>query len=102
MFWFQFKLIELPLCRLDWTSPHFGYPGKTQFYHTILPEPRFLKIFQPNPVRLSDGTWKTFAGDAEVTLSVLKDKRFAFEKAILDELEALGVEEKHETFHYEL
>ncbi|KAK7682152.1 hypothetical protein QCA50_014739 [Cerrena zonata] len=85
--------------KLDWTSPHFGYPGQTQFYHTILPEPRFIKIFQPNPTCLSDGTWKTYAGDAEITLSVLKDKRIAFEEAILGELKEFGIEEKPEIIH---
>ncbi|CAL1702969.1 unnamed protein product [Somion occarium] len=60
--------------RFDWTSPHFGYPSQTQFFHTILQKPRYLKIVQPNPTRLADGSWKTYNGDAEVTFSLLKNR----------------------------
>ncbi|CAL1702968.1 unnamed protein product [Somion occarium] len=78
--------------RFDWTSAHFGHPGRTQFYHTMLLEPRFIKIVQPNPIRLADGTYQSFSGDAEVTLCVLKKQRELFTRALHEEMGGLHVE----------
>ncbi|OCH93975.1 hypothetical protein OBBRIDRAFT_801484 [Obba rivulosa] len=53
--------------KYDWTSAHFGYPGQTQFFHTVLPSPRYIKIFQANPQVIEDGSWRRDQGMAEVT-----------------------------------
>jgi hypothetical protein len=77
--------------RYDWTSAHFGYPGQTRFFHTLLDEPRYVKIFQPNPTRMPDGTWETHPGDAEVTFYLHREVWAAFLEIFKTEARALGV-----------
>ena len=76
----------------DWTSAHFGYPGKTRFFHTLLDEPRYVKMFQPNPTRLPDGTWQTHPGDIEIAFYVHREIVPAFVESFSSEAHALGVQ----------
>ncbi|KAJ3478058.1 hypothetical protein NLI96_g10028 [Meripilus lineatus] len=86
------NVLHLPAYRFNWHSAHFGYPNQTQFYHTLLDEPRFLKIFQPNPYRLPDGTWQSFtSNDAEITCHVRSAKKEPFEEALRHKLRVLRV-----------
>jgi hypothetical protein len=75
----------------DWTSAHFGYPGQTRFFHTLLDEPRYVKIFQPNPMKLSDGSWRTRTGDAEISFYLHKVVKDAFVDIFKAETRALEV-----------
>lgn len=75
----------------DWTSAHFGYPGRTRFFHTVLDGPRYVKLFEPNPVLLLDGTWESRRGDVEITLHVDDYAHAQFKKMLLEELRRLGV-----------
>lgn len=78
-------------CRFDWTSAHFGYPGQTRFFHTLLDEPRYVKMFQPNPKKLPDGTWTTRPGDLEMSFYVYKEVKDAFVEIYQTEARSLGV-----------
>ena len=80
--------------RFDWTSAHFGYSSKTRFFHTILEEPRWVKIVQPNPTLASDGSWAQHSGSAEVTLYILKGCETSLGLSISTELAALSINEK--------
>lgn len=75
----------------DWTSAHFGYPGKTRFFHTVLDGPRYVKMFEPNPTRQPDGTWTTRRGDVEITLHVDEEACARFKELIVQEAHNLGV-----------
>lgn len=82
----------------DWTSAHFGYPGRTRFFHTVLDGPRYVKFFEPNPVFQQDGTWKSRCGDVEITLHVDDYVHTQFKKMLLEELQRLGVSGDIELF----
>ncbi|KAI0765762.1 hypothetical protein BC629DRAFT_1540223 [Irpex lacteus] len=78
--------------KFDWFSVHFGYPGKTRFYHTLINGPRFVKFFRPNPTVLPDGTWRySSLDDVEIDLFLPKEVRERFEKIIILETRKLGV-----------
>ncbi|GJE85403.1 hypothetical protein PsYK624_014820 [Phanerochaete sordida] len=78
--------------RFDWTSAHFGFPGQTRFYHTILDEPRFIKMFQPNPTRLPDGTWQVRPkDDVEIVFYIHKESRGTFMDLFAAQAHDLGM-----------
>ncbi len=79
--------------RFNWHSSHFGYPNQTQFHHTLMTVPRFIKIFQPNPYLVPDsGSWRSFTpDDAEVSVCVPLAVRSQFEQVLKDELNGLGI-----------
>ncbi|KAL4247583.1 Acyltransferase [Abortiporus biennis] len=87
--------------KFDYTSAHFGYPGKTRFFHTILSEPRFIKIFRPNPTLLPDGTWtRPDPRDAEITLFVRRQTLTQFEEVLRGYLTTFGITEGYQFFSY--
>ncbi|GJE85414.1 hypothetical protein PsYK624_014930 [Phanerochaete sordida] len=79
--------------RFDWTSAHFGFPGQTRFYHTVdLDEPQVLKMFAPNPTRLTDGGWYTRSkDDVEMTFFVHKEQKGAFVELFTAQARNLGL-----------
>ena len=80
------------LPRFDWTSAHFGFPGQTRFYHTILDEPRFVKMFQPNPTRLPNGTWQVRPkDDVEIVFYIHKEFRGTFMDLFAAQARHLGM-----------
>ncbi|GJE85404.1 hypothetical protein PsYK624_014830 [Phanerochaete sordida] len=78
--------------RFDWTSAHFGFPGQTRFYHTILDEPQFLKMFHPNPTRLPDGSWEARPkDDIEIVFYIHKELQVAFMDFFTRQVRNLGM-----------
>ncbi|KAI0090100.1 hypothetical protein BDY19DRAFT_888071 [Irpex rosettiformis] len=78
--------------KFDWTSAHFGYPGQTRFYHTLINGPRFVKFFRPNPTLLPDGTWKPSSpDDVEINLFLPNEVKERFKEIISQEVKNLGV-----------
>ncbi|GJE85405.1 transferase family-like protein [Phanerochaete sordida] len=78
--------------RFDWTSAHFGFPDQTRFCHTVLNEPRFLKMFRPNPTRRPDGTWDVRPkDDVEMIFYVHKEIRSAVMDLFASEANKLGM-----------
>lgn len=78
--------------RFDWTSPHFGFPDQVRFYHTLLDEPRFVKMFRPNPTRQPDGTWGVRPkDDVEITFYIYKEFRAMFMELFTAQTKALGM-----------
>ncbi|EMD32266.1 hypothetical protein CERSUDRAFT_118969 [Gelatoporia subvermispora B] len=77
--------------KYDWTSAHFGYLGQTQFFHTNLPAPRYVKIFQANPQISEAGTWIKDEGMAEVTFYLHQRTKQRFVDALKVEAASIGV-----------
>lgn len=78
--------------RFDWTSAHFGFPGQVRFFHTVLDEPRYVKMFQPNPAQLPDGTWaKRSKDDIEITFYVYKELQEVFKNIFTAQVQALDM-----------
>ena len=77
-------------CRLGWTSPHFGYPGKIRFHLGHPPGSRYVKIMTPNP-KFVDGVWISREGEMEVTLYVSPNRRRRFEELFEGYAKDLGV-----------
>ncbi|GJE86552.1 hypothetical protein PsYK624_026320 [Phanerochaete sordida] len=78
--------------RFDWTSAHFGWAGRTRFYHTVLDEPRFVKMFQPNPAPLPDGSWEVRSkDDVEIVFYIQKELRGAFVDLFAAQARELGM-----------
>ncbi len=50
-----------------------------------------MKMFQPNPTRLPDGTWETHLGDVEVTFYMHEKEKQGFKDAFAQELRNLGI-----------
>ncbi|KAJ3551692.1 hypothetical protein NM688_g4560 [Phlebia brevispora] len=80
--------------RFDWASAHFGYEGKTRFFHTQLDAPRFAKMFQPNPEVMPDGSIQPSPYNVEVTFCLYEDARERFKPVLLEEMRRLGVASK--------
>lgn len=76
----------------NWTSAHFGYPGQARFFHTCSDAPRYVKMFTPNPTRQADGSWRDWAGGAEVMFYIEPRYRGPFIKAFEAKVYALGVQ----------
>ncbi|KAI0765761.1 hypothetical protein BC629DRAFT_908570 [Irpex lacteus] len=78
--------------KFDWLSAHFGYPGRTRFYHTLINGPRFIKFFRPNPTLLPDGTWRSSSpDDVEIDLYLPREVKERFKEIVGQEFQKLGV-----------
>ena len=62
-----------------------------RFFHMMLDEPRGVKIFQPNPIVLPDGTVHR-SGVVEVTFFLHKVAMAKFETILPSEMRRLGLE----------
>ena len=62
-----------------------------RFFHTQLDEPRFIKMFQPNPVLMPDGTAYKPA-EVEITFYLYTEAKKRFKQVFAEELRRLGVQ----------
>jgi hypothetical protein len=50
-----------------------------------------VKLFKPNPTKMSDGTWQIYPGAVEITFYLHKKVKAAFLEIFPVEAKALGV-----------
>ena len=64
--------------RADFTSPHFGHPGKISYHTSHTSCSRYVQIMTPNPKSV-DEAWISREGQMEGTMYVPPGRRKKFE-----------------------
>ena len=70
---------------------HFGYKGQTRFFQSILGAPRYAKMLQPNPVPMSDGTFRRPC-EVEVTFYLDERAKEKFMVILPEQMRKLGID----------
>lgn len=76
--------------RLPYASHHFGYPGRVLLYYWGYME-NFIAMLPANPVKLSDGSWKTNEGGVDIMVGVKQSLKSDFLRLFRADMAKLSI-----------
>lgn len=75
--------------RVPFGSVHFGYPGKSRMYSWDVWQ-NFFEICAANPVKLSNGEYKSYEGGVDVWFGLKHSLKPKFLRVFDDDMRAMG------------
>jgi len=68
---------------------HFGYPGRMRTLFSMTVSERLFQLFPAQPVRLPDGTWKSYEGGLDAFFGLKHDLKPKFIQVVEEDMKAL-------------